>query len=82
MEEARIIKEERNNWTKVYHKILKGLEVMIDIQKQVKDMMKIAEEANIMMMEIEDSILKASSSNQVITTTNIIGMSEDLRYLI
>ena len=82
MEEARIIKEERNNWTKVYHKILKELEVMIDIQKQVKDMMKIAEEANIMMMEIEDSILKASSSNQVITTTNIIGMSEDLRYLI
>ena len=82
MEEARIIKEERNNWTKVYHKILKGLEVIIDIQKQVKDMMKIAEEANIMMMEIEDSILKASSSNQVITTTNIIGMSEDLRYLI
>ena len=82
MEEARIIKEERNNWTKVYHKILKGLEVMIDIQKQVKDMMKIAEEANIMMMEIEDSILKASSSNRVITTTNIIGVSEDLRYLI
>ena len=82
MEEARIIKEERNNWTKVYHKILKGLEVMIDIQKQVKDMMKIAEEANIMMMEIEGSILKASSSNQVITTTNIIGVSEDLRYLI
>ena len=82
MEEARIIKEERNNWTKVYHKILKGLEVMIDIQKQVKDMMKIAEEANIMMMEIEGSILKASSSNRVITTTNIIGVSEDLRYLI
>jgi len=82
MEEARMMKEERNDWTKVYHKMLKGLEAMVDVQKQVKDMMKIVEEANTMMIEIEGSILKASSSNQVITTTNIIRVSEDLRYLI
>ena len=77
-----MMKEERNDWTKVYHKMLKGLEAMVDVQKQVKDMMKIVEEANTMMIEIEGSILKASSSNQVITTTNIIRVSEDLRYLI
>jgi len=63
MEEARMIKEERNDWTKVYHKMLKGLEAMIDVQKQVKNMMKIAEEANTIMTEIKGSILKASSSN-------------------
>ena len=82
MEEARMMKEERNDWTKVYHKMLKGLEVIIDVRKQVKDMIKIVEEANTMMMEIEGSILKASNNNRVITATNIIGMSEDLRYLI
>jgi len=82
MKEARMMKEERNDWTKVYHKMLKGLETMIDVQKQVKDMMKIVEEANTMMTEIEGSILKASNNNQVITATNIIGVSEDLRYLI
>jgi len=36
MEEARMIKDERNNWTKTYHKILKGLEVMIDVQNKSK----------------------------------------------
>jgi len=62
--------------------MLKGLEAMIDVQKQVKDMMKIAVEMNTMIMEMEDTILKASTNNQVINATNIIGVSEDLRYLI
>jgi len=31
MKEARMMKEERNNWTKMYHKTLKGLEAMIDV---------------------------------------------------
>ena len=43
--------------------MLKELEVMIDIQRQVKDMMKIAVETNMMITEIEDSILKASINN-------------------
>ena len=55
---------------------------MIDIQKQVKDMMKIVEEANTTITEIEGSILKASNNNQVVNATNITGVSEDLRYLI
>ena len=36
MEEARMMKKERNDWTKMYHKTLKGLEAMIDVQKQVR----------------------------------------------
>jgi len=63
MDKARIMKNERNDWTKTYHKILKGLEMMIDVQKQVKDMMKIVAETNIMIIEMEDSILKASINN-------------------
>ena len=82
MEEARMMKEERNDWTKLYHKMLKGLEVMIDVQKQVKNMMKIVAETNITITEIEDTILKASTNNQVINAMNITGVSEDLRYLI
>jgi len=31
MEEARMMKEERNNWTRIYHKTLKGLEIIIDV---------------------------------------------------
>ena len=67
---------------KNYHKTLKGLEVMIDMQKQVKDIMKIAAEANMTITEMKETILKASINNQVINTTNITGISEDLRYLI
>ena len=43
--------------------MLKELEVMIDIQRQVKDMMKIAVETNMMITEMDDSILKASINN-------------------
>ena len=77
-----MMKEEKNNWTKLYHKTLKGLEAMIDVQKQVKDMMKIAAETNTTITEMEDTILKASTNNQVINAMNIIEVSEDLRYLI
>ena len=82
MNKVEIIKEERNNRTRIYHKTLKRLEVIIDVQKQVKDMMKIAEEANMTITEIEASILKASTNNQAINTTNIIEVSKDLRYLV
>jgi len=78
MKEARMMKEERNNWTKMYHKILKRLEAMIDVQKQVRNMMKIVAETNTTIMEMEDTILKASTNNWVINATNITGVSEDL----
>ena len=77
-----MMKEERNDWMKLYHKTLKGLEAMIDVQKQVRDMMKIAAETNKTIMEMEDTTLKASTNNWVINTMNITGVSEDLRYLI
>ena len=82
MDKAKIMKEERNDWTKSYHKTLKELEMIIDVQRQVKDIIKIAAETNMMIAEMEDTILKASTNNQVINMTNIIVVSEDLRYLI
>jgi len=62
--------------------MLKGLEAMIDVQKQVRDMMKIAAETNTMITEMEDTILKTSTNNWVINTTSITGISENLQYLI
>ena len=78
MDKAKIMKEERNNWMRIYYKMLKELEAMIDVQKQVKDMVKIAGEINITVIKIERIILEASINNQTINATNIVVISEDL----
>ena len=58
--------------------MLQGIEVMIDVQRQVKDIMKMVEETNMTIMEIEGSILKTSINNWVINAINILSISEDL----
>ena len=63
MEEAQALKMERDNWIRLYHKTLKRIKAIINIQKQVKDMMKIAEETNMTIIEMERTILKASINN-------------------
>ena len=63
MNKAKTMKEKRKYWTRIYYKTLKGLEAMIDVQRQVKDMMKIAAEANTTITEMENVILKASINN-------------------
>jgi len=45
-------------------------------------MMKIAEETNTTITEMEDTILKASINNRTTNTTNILEILEDLWYLI
>jgi len=55
---------------------------MIDVQRMMKDMKKIAEETNTTMAEIEGTILMASINNQTLNATNITQISEDLQYLI
>jgi len=40
--------------------------------------MKMAEEVNTTITEIEEIILKASINNRMTNTTNILGISEDL----
>ena len=55
---------------------------MIDIQKMVKDIKKIAEMANTTITEIEGSILMVSINNRITNAMNFLGISEDLQYLI
>jgi len=51
---------------------------MIDMQKMVKDIKKIAEVANMTITEMERSILIVSINNRTTNAMNILGISEDL----
>ena len=57
------MKREREDWIRLYHKMLKGIETMIDVQRMVKDLKKIVEETNMMITEMEETILMASINN-------------------
>jgi len=78
MDQAQVMKREREDWSRLYHKMLKGIEAMINVQKIVKDMKKIAEKMNTMITEIKGMILIASINNWTVNTTNITQISEDL----
>ena len=82
MDQAQVMKREREDWSRLYHKTLKGIEAMIDIQRMIKDMKKIVEETSTMVMEMEGTILMASINNRTMNATNIMQIAEDLRYLI
>jgi len=82
MDQAQVMKKEREDWERTYHKTLKGLEVMIDIQRIMKDMKKLAEEISTTVAEMEGTILMASINNRTTNAMDITQMVEDLRYLI
>ena len=62
--------------------MLKGIEAMIDVQRIIKDMKKIAEETNTTAVEMERTILMASINNWTVNAMNITQIAEDLWYLI
>ena len=82
MDQAQVMKREQEDWTRLYHKTLKGLETMIDIQRMTKNIKKLAEEANTTIMEMEGTVLMASINNRVMNITNITQISKDLQYLV
>jgi len=55
---------------------------MIDVQRMAKDIKKLAEETNTMLMEMEGMVLTVSINNRVMNVMNITQISEDLRYLV
>ena len=61
---------------------MKGLEAMIDIQRVMKDMKKLAEETNTTVVEMEEMILNTSINNRTMNATNITKISEDLWYMV
>ena len=82
MNQAQVMKREREDWERLYHKTLKGIEAMIDVQRAMKDMKRLAEEAGTTIAEMEGIILTASINNHTTNATNITQMAEDLHYLI
>jgi len=76
------MKKEREDWLRLYHKTLKGIKAMIDVQRMVKDMKKMVEETNMTITKMERMILIASINNWTVNATNITQISEDLRYLV
>ena len=82
MDQAQVMKKEREDWSRLYHKTLKGIEAMINVQRMVKDMKKMVEEMNMMITEMEGMILTASINNWTVNATNIMQISEDLWYLV
>ena len=82
MDQAQVMKREREDWERLYHKTLKEIEAMIDVQRAMKDMKKLAEEAGTTVAEMEGTILMASINNRTMNAMDITQMAEDLRYLI
>jgi len=78
MNQAQVMKRKREDWSRLYHKMLKEVETMIDVQRLVKDIKKLVEEANTTMMEVKGSVLITSINNRVMNTTNITQILEDL----
>jgi len=60
---AQVMKKEREDWMRLYQKTLKGLEIIINIQKMVKDIKKLTEEVNMTLTEVEETILATSINN-------------------
>jgi len=82
MDQALVMKREREDWTRLYHKTLKGLETMIEVQKMMKGIKKLAEETNTILTEVEGTILTASINNRTMNATSLTQILEDLRYLV
>jgi len=82
MDQAQVMKREQEDWTRMYHKMLKKIETMIDVQRMIKDIKKLAGEVNTVVTEIEEAILWASINNRMTNATNISGILEDLRFLV
>jgi len=78
MDQALVMKREREDWTRIYHKTLKGLEMVIKVQRMTKDIKKLAEETNTILTEVEGTILMASINNQTMNATSLTQISEDL----
>lgn len=62
--------------------MIQGIEKMVDMQSQLQNIIKLAEEANTQIVEIEIMILQASYNYQTQIVGDIFSISEDLQNII
>ena len=75
---VKVINNEKKDQTKKYNKIIQGIERMVNMQMQLQNIIKLAEEANTQITEIESTILQASDNYQIQTVGDMFSISEDL----
>ena len=78
MDQAQVMKKEREDWMRLYHKMLKGIKAMIDVQRMLKDIKKIAKEMSMTVTEMKGTILMASINNQTTNAMKIMQIAEDI----
>ena len=82
MELVKIMNNKRKNWTKKHYKLIWGIERIVDMQLQLQNIVKLAEEDNTQVVEIEVTILQASHNYRIQIAGNIFSISEDLQNII
>ena len=75
---VKTINEEKKDWMKKYHKIIHEIKRMVNMQMQLQNIVKLVEEANIQIAEIESKILQASNNYQIQTVRDIFSISRGL----
>ena len=78
MDQAQVMKKEREDWMRLYHKMLKEIKAMIDVQRMLKDIKKIAEEMSMTVTEMKGTILMASINNRTTNAMKIMQIAEDI----
>ena len=78
MDQAQVMKKEREDWMRLYHKMLKGIKAMIDVQRMLKDIKKIAKEMSMTVTEMKGTILMASINNRTTNAMKIMQIAEDI----
>jgi len=73
-----ILNKEKKDWTRKYHKIIQGLETMVDKQLQLQNTVKLADAMNNQLEDIETTLLQASKDHKTQIGGNIYSISEEL----
>ena len=72
------LNNKRKNWMKKYHRIIRGLEMMTNIQHQLQNIIQQAGVVNTQLTEIETTILQASKIYKMQTKGDIFSISREL----
>ena len=73
---------DKKDWTKKYHKIIQEIKRILEVQIQPQNIVKLVEEANTQVVEIENTILQASNNYRTQIVGDIFCISEDLQNII
>lgn len=76
------LNKKKKDWTKKYHKIIQGLETIIDIQLKIQNITKLADTANNQLVDIEIILLKIGETYRIQISEDIYSISEKLRNII